>query len=225
MMPTLDLKIVHGWWYPAADAFMANEMKADGSYQRSHLDAALSYVTDFRCAIDGGAHVGTWSRILSGHFERVIAVEPSADTFAALHANMLQFYCANVELHEAALGATAGRVSMVLDGRGLTLANTGARYVTPGGAIPRITIDSLAVPACGFLKLDVEGSELQALQGAKETLARCRPVVLFEDKRFGSRFGEARDATPQFLTSVGYKHVLRSGCDEIWAPMSMGGRR
>ena len=31
-----------------------------------HLDAALSYVKSFRFAIDVGAHVGNWTRVMAG---------------------------------------------------------------------------------------------------------------------------------------------------------------
>src|SRR5690606_13884953 len=163
------MKQVHGWAFPDADEFMVREMHPDGSYQAGHLLAALAHVTDWSCAIDGGAHVGTWSRLMSEKFARVIAVEPSPDTYEALLVNLSSFGCANVEAKPVAVGARAGLVRMGIEDRAAALANTGARYVVPGGSIPVETIDSWALPSLGLLKMDIEGSEAQAVRGATET--------------------------------------------------------
>ncbi len=210
------MKIVHGFAFPDADRQMANELTADGGYQATHLAAALTYVTDWSVAIDGGAHVGTWTRILSRRFARVLAVEPSADTFEALLTNLQHFACTNVDAVQAALGAAAGVVSMQVDSRAAALGNTGARYVEAGGAIPLRTIDSLDLPTLGFLKLDVEGSEYAALQGALATLTRCHPVVLYENKYLWKRYGVPRDGPATLLTRAGYHVRTTVSKDEIW---------
>ncbi len=198
---------------------MVSEMKADGTYQAGHLRLALAHVTDWSIAIDGGAHVGTWSRLLSQSFTRVIAVEPSEDTAEALVTNMQTFACQNVEVRRVALGAEVGSVSMApLEPRAEAMKNTGARFVQNGGRIPRERIDDWRLPSLGFLKLDVEGSEPLALQGALETLARCRPIVLFENKGFCRRFGFAANGAQQVLMAAGYRERQVAGKDLIWGP-------
>jgi FkbM family methyltransferase len=211
-----------GWAYPDADHFMAAEMHDDGSYQGSHLAMALAHVTDWSCAVDGGAHVGTWSRPMAAKFARVLAIEPSPDTCEALTENMRLFDCANVEIHNVALGAESGRVTMALDARAAELQNTGGRYVQEAVngsvSIPRITLDSLELPTCGFLKLDIEGSEPLALLGARKTLKRCRPIVLFENKKFWRRYGLPDEAPQDVLLRARYRPLERAGCDLIWGP-------
>jgi FkbM family methyltransferase len=212
------MKYQFGWAFPDCDDFMIHELKADGGYQADHLRAALAHVTNWDLAIDGGAHVGTWSRLLAARFTRVIACEPSADTFEALVENMRANDCPNVTCRPIALGESAGRVSMVLDGRGAALHNTGARWAGAGEAVPRECIDDWALPSLGFLKLDVEGSEPMILRGAAQTLRRCRPIVLFEDKYLWKRFGLPRDAPRVILRELGYQPIVRAGIDEIWGP-------
>lgn len=216
------MKFERGWAYPEADDFMIHEMKADGTYQRRNALAAIGHCKERRLAIDGGAHVGTWSRLLSNAFERVLAFEPSPDTFEALAWNMREFNCDNVEIRRAALGKTAGRASMSLAGfpRGEAQRNTGARFVhdATGDATDAdiITIDSLDLRDLDLLKMDVEGSEVDALAGASATLQRCRPVVLFEDKGLWKRYGYKRAAPHAFLAALGARQYERVGCDEIW---------
>ncbi len=216
------MKTIHGWAYPDVDDFMWREMKADGSYQAGNLTRALAHVTDWSIACDGGAHVGTWTKPLSARFARVIAVEPSPDTFEALAANMQAFGCRNVEIHQVALGATVGRVSIApLDARPAAMQNTGARYVREGGTIPRVRIDDWHLPTLGFLKLDIEGSEVFALEGARATLTRCRPIVLFENKGFWYwHYQLPKNAPHVLLTSLGYRFLEQAGKDEIWGPPS-----
>lgn len=213
------MKYAHGFAWPDADEFMVRELAADGTYQADHLAAAFAYVTDRRTAIDGGAHIGTWSRLLAGSFDEVIAVEPAADTYAALCENLRTFRCLNVEPRRCALGAEAGMVSLANDAANLARANTGARHVAPGDEVPLVTIDSWNLSDLGFLKLDIEGSEPMALAGATETIRRCRPIILFEDKRLWQKhYGLPVDAPQAILRRLGYRELQRVGCDVIWGP-------
>jgi FkbM family methyltransferase len=49
--------------------------------------------------------------------------------------------------------------------------------------VKMITIDSLNLQHCHFIKIDVEGMEIEVLKGAKETINRCKPFLYIEDDR------------------------------------------
>lgn len=209
--------VASGLAFPDADVFMASEVSAAGTYQLPNLEAALRYVTDFGCAIDCGAHVGTWSKVMAQRFTRVVAVEPSDDTFECLQLNLLNAGLDNVNCVRAAVGCRAGLVTMAIDAQNKARGNTGARHVRAGGKIPVITIDSLALEHVGFIKLDIEGSEPDALRGAKDTIARCRPVILYEDKKLWHRyFGQPKESVANFLHGQGYQQTQLVACDAIW---------
>jgi FkbM family methyltransferase len=212
-------RVEPGWYFPDADEFMVGHLGKDGTYQKSHLDAALKHVTDWSCALDCGAHIGTWSKLMAEKFQQVIAFEPSPDTFEALQANLAQFGCANVQAMNVAVGRAPGLVSMHLDSRGRDLKNTGARFVRDGGDIELVTIDSLNLKSLGFLKMDIEGSEVEALEGASQTIQRCKPIILFENKNMWARFGRERQAPQLFLQRHRYREVEKVSMDVIWAPL------
>ncbi len=212
------MKMHGGWAFPDCDDFMVKELRSDGTYQRDHLDTAMRFVTDKRIALDGGAHIGQFSLQMSPLFDTVIAAEPAFDCFECLCENLRNSGCSNVQPRNIALGSTPGFVTMALDAKQQARKNTGGRYVIEGGKIPRVMIDSWHLPSLGFLKLDVEGSEYDAIDGARDTIARCRPVVLWEDKNFGVRFGHDKNAVRRLLALLGYEHKCRVSADEIWGP-------
>ncbi len=215
---------VQAWWFPDADTYIVDALRrgalaapeAKWLAQLDHLDTALGFVTNFDCAIDGGAHVGTWAQVLGTRFRRVLACEPSPDTFACLDRNLAG---TTVERCPVALGACAGVGSMTWTDAQRDRGNTGARFLQAGGEIPVVAIDDWALPSLGFLKLDVEGSEVAALQGARATLARCRPIVLVEHKFLWTRhFGLPKGAVAGLLTALEYSQLASVGCDQIWGP-------
>ena len=210
------MKIVNGWAFPLADGFMSSRIGVNGEYQKSHLDAALKLVRGWKVAVDGGAHVGTWSKLMVQRFSSVVSFEPSVDTFECLVHNMQGI--TNASLRNQALGKAPGMVEMTLEGfeRAIMLKNTGARFTKEGGTTERVTLDSLELPALDFLKLDVEGGEVDALEGARRTLKEFHPVVLFEDKNLWKRYGYGRQAPHDLLTYLGARHLIRVQMDEIW---------
>jgi FkbM family methyltransferase len=209
------MKLVKGLAMPSFDEFMQTIVPDDGRYQHENLEAAVSHCKQRRTVIDGGAHVGMWTRTFAGLFDRVIAFEPAPDTFACLKYNV---DAANVEFRNQALGAKPGKVHMTLKGFEGTKRerNSGARYVAAGGEIQRVTVDSLELQDLDLLKMDIEGSEVEALQGAVNTLLRCRPVVLFESKNEWVRRGYPENAPHEILSALGAVKFENVGIDEIW---------
>jgi FkbM family methyltransferase len=182
---------------------------------RAVLDAGV--ITDYSTAIDGGAHRGDWSRMMATRFATVYAFEPSADTFELLKTNTANL--ANVEARRQALYSHACRVQIRQPAK--RQAST-ARYVrevfTARADADAVTIDSQALERCGLIKLDLEGAEFFALQGAAATLARCRPVLIVEHYKALSEhhFGVERRAISKAITAHGYRCVLEAAPDFVY---------
>ena len=49
--------------------------------------------------------------------------------------------------------------------------------------MPLLTLDSLDLPACHFLKVDVEGMEADVVRGARNTIDTYRPLMYLENDR------------------------------------------
>jgi FkbM family methyltransferase len=114
----------------------------------------------------------------------------------------------NVFKMNCALGSEAKLVAMDVGSH----TNRGMFNVLSGieGTVPMIKLDSFNFPIVDLLQLDVERVEFDVLIGAKETIDRCRPVIVVECGK--------TDPIRKFMEEIGYKDVEQSAADTIWIP-------
>ena len=194
-----------GLWLPDGERHLIEWMDKVGvfidglpTYQYSKLTAALEHVKQWRVAVDVGAHAGTWSMHLAKRFGHVHAFEPVEAHRECFRANLSK--AGNVTLHEVALGAKTDHVAMHT-----APTSSGDTWVNGPGDIPMITLDSLALEVVDFMKIDCEGFELFVLRGARETIERCHPTVIVEQKPGkGPQFGLGETDAVVFLQELGY---------------------
>jgi FkbM family methyltransferase len=157
-------------------------------------------------AIDGGANHGyhTWPLALQvGPQGRVLAIEPIPALAAKLRAAALARGLAQVEVIEAALSDRAGTAAFhwVRNGDGYSGLQARPYPFTPDTAlitVRRLRLDDIADAGprpWRFAKLDLEGGEYHALQGAQASIARWRPMLVLESGReIATRaYGYSRD--------------------------------
>jgi FkbM family methyltransferase len=193
----------YGWVLPASDRhfpkYLSTAPKVEGRrmYQAQHIQQSVQFCALRRTALDIGGHVGFWSYYLATAFAKVHAFEPNELFAQCFERNVRD---KNVTLHRVALGETERKIALEVDP-----ANTGATHVRPGGEgdIPMRRLDDFGFDEVDFIKIDVEGFELQVLEGARDTLARCRPIVIVEQKEFAGRYGIGQYAAAELLQSLG----------------------
>lgn len=143
--------------------------------------------------LDGGANEGAYTLFFGarvGGEGRVIAVEPSPRELARLRANVALNAMDQVTVVEAALAEQTGELELRVADAGHAGQNTLGSFMYDGVGnagsvrVPTVTIDELArshaLRGLDVVKLDLEGAELRALTGARETLRRWRPLLLLE---------------------------------------------
>jgi FkbM family methyltransferase len=170
------------------------------------LEVGLRFCAQRRTAVQAGGNIGLWPKRLSEVFTRVFTFEPDAESRACL----LQNVAANVIVSPAALGRADGAC-------GLKHKGLGSHRVIDGATIAVTTVDGLGLEDLDFLQLDVEGYEMAALEGALETIERCRPVIQLELRNFTEKFGSSDAAVRALLSSRGYHQVARAqGSDFVF---------
>lgn len=178
-----------------------------GTYQIKKLRAALAHVKHFRTAVDIGAHCGLWSMQLAKNFDHVQAFEPVAahrecflkNMEAEERAGAYADEAAPFDLHACALGEAEGSISIRTEPT-----SSGDSRVAGAGDIPLRTLDSFAFQDVDFIKIDTEGYELFAIRGGEETIKRCRPVMVVEQKGHAAKhFGIPAQGAIAILQSWG----------------------
>ena len=135
--------------------------------------------------VDIGANCGLYTRKLARLSRQVLAFEPShkmADLLRRTSAS-------NVSVHEIALSDQTGDAELFIPQNDHELIYGLASLEPAAGAssregvivsVPTARLDAIVHQDVAFVKIDVEGHELNVLNGAVELLDRCQPVFLVE---------------------------------------------
>lgn len=166
--------------------------------------------------VDVGAHVGRWALRLAKKASRVIAVEANPATVAVLRAHIALNDVDNVDVIEVA--AWDSQTRLTLDDPNGKVTGGSTRVVEgDDGTVDALPLDDILFAVDpDLIKLDVEGADLHALRGMRETLERARPVLFIEDHSIYGYYDLAD--LKSLLAEFGY------GSEEFMAPLP-GGRR
>ena len=170
---------------PSPEEFYRNRIAEEAAAGEPELAHLASLIDRRGTTVDVGANQGIFAFALSDLSLRVHAFEAHPD-YAAFARRMLG---PRAVVHNVALSDTAGRAAFHVpigeDGTELHLAgnlkNTHSQFAKQKIIDVEVrTLDSFALRDVAFIKVDVEGSELEVLEGGRETIERDRPVLLLE---------------------------------------------
>lgn len=169
------------------DTRVCREIEQKGVWCQFELDLLSRFLTSGAVAVDGGAYVGNHTLFFArsvGPAGHVHAFEPQRVVHQLLNGNVALNGLTNVTCYRAALSDSSKDVDFPVPDY-VTPNNYGAYGFglrAPGQERVRAeTLDGLKLQRCDLIKLNVQGSELSALQGAFETIESNRPVLYVEN--------------------------------------------
>lgn len=201
----------------APDEHILNLVRAHGRfYEPDLLDHLAGHAPRGGVYVDVGANIGNHS-VFFGCFlaDHVVAIEPDPRLRCLLERNLRVNGVARWTTLPLAVGARpgAGRLSPRQGYEG----NAGAQRVVPvdvGAEGPSVAIDTLdrvlgelglqTADDVRLVKLDIEGMELEALQGARHLLEAQQPDIVVE-----AAGDAAHAAVSSLLERYGYRQVAR----------------
>lgn len=146
-----------------------------GGDTRYFIPEVLAVLRDDETFIDGGAYDGciveAFARRTGGAFKRIVAIEPDGPNRARLRAAVDRLSDPRMTVMDVALAERDGEAPFH---EGLGYASQ--LSATGSARIACRSLDALALQPT-FVKLHLEGGELAALKGARETLLKHRPLV------------------------------------------------
>ena len=150
------------------------------NYQVHKQNKALEYVKQRRVCLDIGAHVGTWCHRLVKLFDEVHAFEPVSQMFSILQENVPE-----AKHYPYGLGNEVGKKLIRFDETMTGCSKIADKPAEKNQSMLEISIkrlDDFNIENVDFIKIDVEGYELDVLKGGEETIEKYRPVILIEQK-------------------------------------------
>ncbi len=189
--------------------------------------------------LDVGANMGFYAFAFAQHQPvHVLAYEPSRSTFEALKQNIAHNNMRHIEAFPVALFSqektmTMGTPRGAIEQRGINRLlkyfdreESGCRSMYHADDAAAETIDCfrgddrqeiLSRPTIDFIKIDVEGAELEALRGLAETVKAHVPVLQMEWNPVGfAASGTNPQTVLDTLRSLGYTHVATGYADADW---------
>jgi len=176
--------------------------KFRNGYEIEVAQSILTFLPDDGVFADLGSNWGYYPLLVASNAAfngTVHAFEPFPATYEDLAKVVAQAGLEQwVHTHPIAIGETAGEARMT------SPRHSGLARVVAGstGTVVQVRpLDSFGWERVDVVKVDVEGQEAAVLRGARETLARCRPVVIFENNLAD---GVAAEEPLKLLMAFGY---------------------
>jgi FkbM family methyltransferase len=174
--------------YNINDRFIGALLDQYGEFSEEENEIFRQILKPGMSVVEAGANIGVHTLAIAqqvGPRGRVLAFEPQRSVFQVLCANLALNGLEQVEPHWAALGDAEGVIAVPrLDSAqrqnfgGLSLGDAQS-----GDSVRLVRLDSLGLPACHLIKIDVEGMELDVLRGATDTIRRWSPLIYTENDR------------------------------------------
>ena len=159
------------------DDSLKNILKQGLPYE-GNIGIIIDYlIQEGSLAVDVGAHIGSHTIPMArktGAQGAVLAFEPDKVSYMELLKNLSVNSCNNVIPICKALGALPK--TTFLSKHKIEEQDTDAT----GDLVETIALDSLNLNNLSLIKMDIENYEYFALQGARETILRNKPIIVFE---------------------------------------------
>ena len=173
-------KSVHFQIDAPSDHIQASIVRSNRFYELDLLDEIFHRTLPGMRFVDVGANIGNHTLFCSGIAGMEgTAFEPYEPNFLRLRENIkINELDGMVEIRNIALGKSAGRAKCAQVDENNT--GTVSFIESSEGEIDMIALDDLVLREFHFLKIDVEGSEIDVLKGARMTLRKFRPLIICE---------------------------------------------
>lgn len=215
------------FFYTYDNCYISNIIRSGEIYEKHLHDVFEEYITKDSVVLEGGCHIGSHSVKLSKLGKELHCFEPLEDSYNLLSKNLLTNKCKNTIIYNKALSDKNEKVNFNWIGTGNPGAS-GLENNPMGNILPNstnkiaecITIDSLNLSKLDFIKLDIEGYEIKAIEGGINTIKKYKPIITLEcwsDHQGNSNIENTKNIF-KILLDIGYNVTQISYCDYLFLP-------
>ncbi|NEQ40211.1 MAG: FkbM family methyltransferase [Okeania sp. SIO3I5] len=164
--------------------------------------------------IDLGGHIGTFSLVAAGIGCQVVAVEASPENARLIEASIQKNNFHNMRLVHAAVSDKPGTLDFFALGPFGYVSNSKADNTFQSVKVSAMTVpqilNDLNWDRVDFIKMDIEGSEVAAIRGMSDLLARKdAPMIFYESNGHTLEiFNQTPNSLILALEELGYRNYL-----------------
>jgi len=188
---------------------IAQHLKSGKPWEPHFKTVIQHLVKEGDTVIDCGANFGYNAVVMGkqiGPTGKLFAFEPQRIINQQLSGNLISNNIYNAYVVHAALGNVEGITTMSPVPYDKEWVNIGDTSIGEGGdAVKVITLDMIDSQP-NFIKMDVQGYELFALQGGEQTLKKHSPDIFIEiEEHQLAKFDVTKDQLVDYIKSLGYR--------------------
>lgn len=161
-----------------------------GEYEQGTNNILAKYIKPGDTVIEAGANIGSETLLiakLAGNGQ-VYAFEPNPYTFERLKINTSINELSNIHAYDYALGETNKTIQFNIYPKNFCNSGMSSKYMETSQTrkidVTQKTLDSFLadnnVGKVDFIKMDIQGAEMDMLMGAADTIARYKPTIFTE---------------------------------------------
>jgi FkbM family methyltransferase len=170
-----------------AHDYIGHQINLNGFFEKEYLDLFKNFILPIKeyiekgFVLDIGANIGNHTIYFSEIFSKIRSFEPDPDTFELLKFNTRRK--PGISVFNFGLGREPRMMKI-----SRTPGNLGASHIIEGndeGTDVKIeSVDNISNEIeVSLIKIDTEGFEFEVIEGSKNTIDRCMPLILFEQNK------------------------------------------
>lgn len=195
-----------------------------GAYERNESFTFIQFLNPGAVCIDVGANTGYYSLMSAAHQPHcmVYAFEPASEMFKKLTENSALNGFKKITAVQKGVSNRSTKKQLFISGDDNTGMSSLSAAENATGKIEMIEVVSLdefveqkQITGISIIKIDVEGAEIEVLEGMKTVITSFRPLVAIEiNAEIQGRFGQSINSIYSFMQERNYiaYEVIAVGC-------------
>ena len=183
---------IFGWWEPAHVKIKLNpsdwiqgQILLKGGYEKEYVEKLCELLPEKGVFFDVGSNIGAYSLNMFRKAEAVYAFEATKTTYNLLNETISENKINNIYTNLSAVHNKDGEIVNIYS---ISDSNIGENSMYGGNilvnTVQTITLDTFVrknnIKRIDIIKMDIEGNELNALKGAKESIMKYKPILFCE---------------------------------------------
>jgi len=220
------------YFYTFDNCIISNTIKNNEIWEPHMHSIFDAFIDNNSIVMECGCHIGAHTIKMASLCDTLYGFESMPDSYELLNKNIKLNDIHNTKIYKKGVADKAGITKYEwidpgnIGGSGLSNNPMGKppwlKRTEKNIEVELMTIDSLELDKLDFMKIDVEGYEVLVIEGAMNTIKKCKPIIVMEvwSDHFSNVDINHTKKLFKNLLDVGYKIEHVFGPDFLFTPLN-----